>query len=294
MSTPDIDPTVVAILKKYQIDSNEALWDLNEKRKGAPKWIMKHRFMERVAAAAKIRFDPPQILTNAPEVGFLHWAAMSRGDQRRNGFGSFAMVVVGRMGTASKEKVEWATGEANPNNCSMAYPWSMAEKRAKDRVVLKLLGLHGFVYSENEAEWERDGEGQGAGQQGGRPAGQQPVANQAQAQQQQHVPDGGQGDIDHALRHVGNPPQSQYPPVDQAMNNYCVALAVEMGEALTVSGPETPCGQDAAGNPLNLGGLDTMLSQLHTYAPEARPGVIEFVRGHLQRLGFQPPEYPQR
>ena len=28
----------------------------------------------------------------------------------------------------------------------------MAEKRAKDRVILKLAGLHGYVYSEDEAE----------------------------------------------------------------------------------------------------------------------------------------------
>jgi hypothetical protein len=33
-----------------------------------------------------------------------------------------------------------------------AYPFAMAEKRAKDRVILKLIALHGLVYSEEEAD----------------------------------------------------------------------------------------------------------------------------------------------
>ena len=46
----------------------------------------------------------------------------------------------------------WSIGEVAPNNCKNAYPFAMAEKRAKDRVILKLAGLHGYVYSEDEAE----------------------------------------------------------------------------------------------------------------------------------------------
>jgi hypothetical protein len=33
-----------------------------------------------------------------------------------------------------------------------AYVYAMAEKRAKDRVILKLIELHGLVYSEEEAD----------------------------------------------------------------------------------------------------------------------------------------------
>ena len=43
-------------------------------------------------------------------------------------------------------------GEASPKNCRVAYPYAMAEKRAVDRAVLKLVGLHGFVYSEDEMD----------------------------------------------------------------------------------------------------------------------------------------------
>ena len=43
-------------------------------------------------------------------------------------------------------------GEASPKNTKNAYPYAMAEKRAVDRAILKLLGLHGFVYSEDEMD----------------------------------------------------------------------------------------------------------------------------------------------
>jgi hypothetical protein len=43
-------------------------------------------------------------------------------------------------------------GEASPKNCKIAFPYAVAEKRAVDRAILKLIGLHGFVYSEEEAD----------------------------------------------------------------------------------------------------------------------------------------------
>ena len=58
------------------------------------------------------------------------------------------MVVFGHLGEIS----EWSIGEASPTNNKNAYPFAMAEKRAKDRVILKLIGLHGMVYSEIEAD----------------------------------------------------------------------------------------------------------------------------------------------
>jgi hypothetical protein len=46
------------------------------------------------------------------------------------------------------EMEEW--GEASPSNNKNAYPVAMALKRAYDRCVLALLGIHGWVYSEDE------------------------------------------------------------------------------------------------------------------------------------------------
>ena len=50
------------------------------------------------------------------------------------------------------DATEWSIGEAAPYNTTNKYPYAMAEKRAKDRVILKLVGLHGDVYSEEEAD----------------------------------------------------------------------------------------------------------------------------------------------
>lgn len=119
-----IDPTVKVILDKYKINPRDALWDCH----GTP--VMYHRFIEKVAAEAGISFDAPQVL------------------EANGATKSVAIAVVGRMG----ERAEWSIGEAAPGNNKNAYPFAMAEKRAKDRVTLKLIGLHGFIYSEDEMQ----------------------------------------------------------------------------------------------------------------------------------------------
>ena len=91
-------------------------------------WVAYHRALERIAAEQKISFQPPTVLeAEGPRV---------------------AICVFGSLG----DQTEWSIGEAAPGNNKNAYPWAMAEKRAKDRVILKLLGLHGLVYSEEEAD----------------------------------------------------------------------------------------------------------------------------------------------
>jgi hypothetical protein len=117
-----LDPTVKTILAKHKIDPKEALWDCHGT------WVMYHRYIERVAADAGIVFDPPQVLE-------------ANGANK-----SVALSVTGHMA----DRYEWSIGEAAPGNNKNSYPYAMAEKRAKDRVALKLIGLHGFVYSEDE------------------------------------------------------------------------------------------------------------------------------------------------
>jgi hypothetical protein len=64
------------------------------------------------------------------------------------------ILVTGTM----KDRSEWSIGEALVNvnyrvtGKQAAYVYAMAEKRAKDRVILKLIGLHGMAYSEEEAD----------------------------------------------------------------------------------------------------------------------------------------------
>ena len=58
------------------------------------------------------------------------------------------------------DKIE-TLGEVSPLNNTFAYPISVAEKRAVDRAILKVLGLHGKYYSDVEMPPEKKTENQG-------------------------------------------------------------------------------------------------------------------------------------
>ena len=118
-----LDPEIAAILTKYGL-GKDAIWDCHGT------WVMYHWAVERAAAKAGIKFDQPFIV------------------EAHSVEGVAAVCVSGRLG----EQVIWSIGEASPKNNKNAYPWAMAEKRGIDRVALKLLGLSGQVYSEEEAD----------------------------------------------------------------------------------------------------------------------------------------------
>ena len=111
---------------EVRLDSND-VWAIQ----GTP--VVKHRALERLAAALKIKFEKPDVLRHERDEAVL--------------------LVSGSLGDAS----EWSIGEAVVNvnyrvsGKMAAYVYAMAEKRAKDRVIIKLANLHG-VYSEEEAE----------------------------------------------------------------------------------------------------------------------------------------------
>lgn len=119
-----LDPRLVDILKQYHPDPRSAIWDCHGT------WVIYHKAIEVIAAKAGVTFDQPQIIV---------------ADQEKK---NVAILVTGHMGDRS----EWSIGEAAPYNNKNSYPFAMAEKRAKDRAVLKLVGLHGEVYSEEEAD----------------------------------------------------------------------------------------------------------------------------------------------
>jgi hypothetical protein len=120
----NIDPRTKQVLEKYCADPRAAVWNCHGK------WVAYHAALEEIARNAKIRFDPPMVL-------------------EADGANKIAAIcVTGHM----DNKAEWSIGEAAPGNNKNAYPFAMAEKRAKDRVILKLIGLHGDVYSEEEAD----------------------------------------------------------------------------------------------------------------------------------------------
>ncbi|SDK45556.1 hypothetical protein [Bradyrhizobium ottawaense] len=140
------------VFDKLGVDiDKEAIWEVQ----GTP--VVKHKDVERLGAKMGIKWDKPQIL-------------------RAEAYEA-VMIVFGSVG----DKMEWSVGEAKimemidtgKNNqwgkpirapapgcfgnyivtgSQAAYPYAMAEKRAKDRVILKLADLHGDAYSSEEAD----------------------------------------------------------------------------------------------------------------------------------------------
>ena len=73
-----------------------------------------------------------------------------------DGFGKNRICCIGilvKMG----DKEEYDIGEACPQNCTNAYTTAMAIKRAKDRAIIKILGLYGKVYSDADVVTDKDG-----------------------------------------------------------------------------------------------------------------------------------------
>lgn len=112
------------ILQELDIYNQAHIWQ----HKQSNQYIIKHMALEKIATHKKIVFDMPQII---------------EADSKNQ----IAVVCVkGKMGNVE----EWSIGEASPKNNFNPYCFAMAEKRAKDRVILKLIGLHGEVYSSAE------------------------------------------------------------------------------------------------------------------------------------------------
>ena len=115
---------VKELLQELNIYDQTHIWQ----HKQSKQYIIKHMALEKIATHKKIVFDMPQII---------------EADSKNE----IAVVCVkGKMGNAE----EWSIGEASPKNNFNPYCFAMAEKRAKDRVILKLIGLHGEVYSSAE------------------------------------------------------------------------------------------------------------------------------------------------
>jgi hypothetical protein len=118
------------LFKRHSLPlSRDDVWEV---RPGSP--VVKHAPLERLAAVIGVEWGPPQILRAEREEAVL--------------------IATGKIGDGQPE---WSIGEAvigqnyKVSGKMAAYPYAMAEKRAKDRVILKLAGLHG-AYSEEEAD----------------------------------------------------------------------------------------------------------------------------------------------
>ena len=120
-----LSETVKTIIKTLDMDWKEVLWQ--QPQSGL--WLMYHRYVELAGAKANIVYDYDPVEFNTEKK-----IAVVKCTAKLNG------------------KTMVTFGEASPFNNKNNYPVSMAEKRAYDRAVLKLLGLHGHVYSDQEVE----------------------------------------------------------------------------------------------------------------------------------------------
>jgi hypothetical protein len=119
-------PSAIAeFMHKHKVATDE-IWAVP----GGRAYAVKHAALERIAFQNNIVFDLPQIV------------------EADGANGIATMIVVGKLGDFE----QWSIGEASPKNNKNAYAFAMAEKRAKDRVILKLLNVHGILYSEAEAD----------------------------------------------------------------------------------------------------------------------------------------------
>lgn len=117
---------ILEFMALHKIDSDE-IWEVH-----GNSWCIKHKALERAGAAAGIVWDRPAMIETNSAAGIV------------------AICVFGRLGDRS----EWSIGEASPKNNKNAYAYAMSEKRGKDRVILKLLNTHGYLYSESEFDAE--------------------------------------------------------------------------------------------------------------------------------------------
>ena len=123
---PRISPHTEEILKKFNLDPKECLWDCHGT------WILLLKWVVLIGQRAGVILDPPKIIeTNAEKK-------------------TVVIQVSGQLGRGEDAPRAWTFGEAAPSNNKNAYPFAMAEKRAKDRVILELVGLAGHVYTDQD------------------------------------------------------------------------------------------------------------------------------------------------
>ncbi len=115
---------VMDFMAKYKIDSDE-IWEVH-----GSTWVVKHKALERVAVEVGVSWLRPEVVTCDLTAKIA------------------VICAFGKLG----DHEEWSFGEASPANNKNSYPMAMAEKRARDRVILKLLVSHGALYSESEAD----------------------------------------------------------------------------------------------------------------------------------------------
>lgn len=114
-----------SLIKKFKEDYKLVKSDF-WLHKQSNNWIIKHNALEKIAAQDKITWTL-DVLSFSPDI------------------------VVKCIATSGDRVIE-SLGESSSKNTVVQFPYSIAEKRAVDRCILKLLNAHAYIYSEAESE----------------------------------------------------------------------------------------------------------------------------------------------
>ena len=145
---------------KYELTKDD-FWEL---RKNSNKWIITHDACEKIAVQENIVFEPMEVVSYIPSIitengqkvqqvryGRESWKPAWAGTCQKKS-GDVALLITGYKLDNPDYKIE-TTGEANALNCTAEYYFAMAEKRGKDRVILKLINAYEYgIYSDVEAD----------------------------------------------------------------------------------------------------------------------------------------------
>lgn len=133
----EADNKIEEVLSQFGIPFAGNVWRVQ----GTP--VIYHETLERIARQLGVLWDPPTVLRAERD--------------------ECVILVTGMIKHGKEVRAEWSIGEALVNvnyrvsGKQAAYVFAMAEKRAKDRVILKLIDLSGLVYSQEEADEFRQG-----------------------------------------------------------------------------------------------------------------------------------------
>ena len=148
------------LASKYELTKDD-FWEL---RKNSGKWIITHDACEKIAVQENIRFKPMIIVNYLPTIvtengekvqkvmyGKQTWKPAWAGSCQKK-TGDVAIIIAGYKKDNPDYEIE-SNGEANATNCTSNYYFSMALKRAQDRVILKLINAYQYgIYSDVEAD----------------------------------------------------------------------------------------------------------------------------------------------
>ena len=116
--------------------------------KGRDLVLLTHDACEKIAAIEGIIIEEPTCFFDLPKKTYVLLASARL--PAREAF-------VDQDGNEYEARAEvgpvWSLGEADPDNCRMGYRAAMAEKRLKDRLILKLINAYEYgIYSQDEIE----------------------------------------------------------------------------------------------------------------------------------------------